>query len=114
MKRNFLFSCLYLAAFAFLAFPVFTEPVSAGVPADFGRIYTERIEPAQAYAVAVAGVKVAAARIVFSSFTMTTRARPGWSAGYRTRCPGFLIGDDPTRRPSYRALAVPWCRISGK
>lgn len=107
MKRIFV-SCLF-ALFVCVASASFISPVSAGAPADFGRIYTERIDPAPAYAAQVDTVKKFTDRLVFSSFTASTSTRLGVATD-RSRCPAFLIGADHSRRPTYRALAVPWCR----
>lgn len=110
MKVFSLFSCLALAVFAAVAFPAFTEPVAAAVPADHVRIYTEGINPAPAYTASVETVKQFTDRLVFSSFTASTASRLDVAAD-RSRCPAFLIGADPHRKPNYRALAVPWCRV---
>lgn len=109
-KRSWLF-CTLLACFALVAVPALTTPAAAA-PDPVFKVYTERIEPAQGINDSTDTVKRFAARIVFSSFTTTTRASPGASAGYGTHCPAFLIGASHGKRPAYRALAVPWCHVS--
>lgn len=111
MKRSWLF-CTLLACLAFVAIPALTVPAAAGVPADFVAIETERISApvAVVYSADLKSDRIAPRNLVYSSFTLTTAARPGASAGYRRHCPGFLIGTDPDKRPNSRALAVPWCR----